>query len=213
MNYRILSAEYETSVAQPDGLKPSTLPEAAFAGRSNVGKSTLINSLTGRTSLARTSKTPGRTRMLNYFSVRWARQGEDEAEEQFESSFVDIPGYGYAQVSKKERDSWKRLVEAYLFGSRELEALVVLIDARRGPGEEELMQLGADIPAAKLPVLTKVDKLNQKERSRALKQAAAELGLHPDDIFVTGVAGGKSIGVEKLRGALGELLFPRGEGA
>ncbi len=205
MTYRILNAEYRTSVADPSSFAEADRPEAAFAGRSNVGKSTLINALSGRKALARTSKTPGRTRMLNYFDVRWEREAEEPM--RFESAFVDIPGFGYAQVSKKERKSWGDLVESYLFGSPALSVLVVLIDSRRGPQEEEMMLLGAEIEAVKMPVLTKVDKLNQKERSQAVTSAAAALGLKPHDLFLTGVGPGKMLGVDKLREAVGELLW------
>ncbi|MCB0343994.1 MAG: YihA family ribosome biogenesis GTP-binding protein [Bdellovibrionales bacterium] len=205
MNYRIISAEYQTSVAKPSDFADADLPEAAFVGRSNVGKSTLINALTGRKGLARTSKTPGRTRMLNYFDVRWAR--DVDAGEQFDARFVDIPGFGYAQVSKKERNSWQALIESYLFGSHALSALVVLIDARRGPQAEESMLLQADIDAVKLPVLTKIDKLNQKEKNKSIKETASILGLKPHDLYLTGIGPSKNLGIDKLREFVGELLW------
>src|SRR5262245_14804520 len=118
MPLRARNATFITSASSPSGFPPATLPEVAFAGRSNVGKSSLINSLTGKKGLARTSATPGRTRLLNWFSIE-APMGKDV-------QFVDLPGYGYAKVPREMRDSWRPLVEAAL-AERDTMKLVVVI--------------------------------------------------------------------------------------
>lgn len=138
------------------------LPQVAFAGRSNVGKSSLLNALTGRRLLARVSRTPGRTRGIAFFEIdgRWA--------------FADLPGYGYAKVSRAERDAWKTLVEGYFAGSRSLRKVCILVDARRGPGEDERMLAGylSDRGIAYGWVMTKTDKLAPAERRAAAARFA-----------------------------------------
>jgi len=134
------------------------LPEVAFAGRSNVGKSSLINRLTRAAGLARTSRTPGRTQQINVFA------GRDEI------AFADLPGYGFARVPQAVRSSWKGLVEGYLASRRELRAVVVIVDARRGIQRDDA-DLLAYLAAAGRPavlVANKIDKLKQGERVRAL---------------------------------------------
>ena len=133
------------------------LPQVAFAGRSNVGKSSLLNALVGQSRLARVSSTPGRTRGIALFEV----------EGRF--AFADLPGYGFARVSRSERESWKALVEGYLDGCRRLRKVYILVDVRRGPGEEE-QQLASFLSARSLPfrwVGTKADKLGARERVSA----------------------------------------------
>ena len=148
--------------------------EIAFAGRSNVGKSSLLNALTGQKNLARTSKTPGRTRCLNFFIV-----GERLA-------LVDLPGHGYARIAHSEAEKIARLIDQYLRQRRELKALVLLVDARRGPEEEELalVQL-LQAPSSRgengphlIVVATKCDKLKRAERGPALRRIEA-LGAVP----------------------------------
>lgn len=141
------------------------LPQVAFAGRSNVGKSSLLNALTGQKHLARTSRTPGRTRGIVFFEIegRYA--------------FADLPGYGFAKVSRDERDSWKTLLEGYFSSCRKLQKVYLLVDARRGPEEEERM-LAEYLSAAGVPyrwVATKVDKLKRTE----LKGATDKLSGTP----------------------------------
>jgi GTP-binding protein len=173
---KIVSAEFRLSVRRPEALPPGEHPEAAFLGRSNVGKSSLINALLGRKKLVRTSRTPGRTRALNFFLVngRW--------------QFVDLPGYGYAAVSREEKAAWGRLVLHYLEARQNLAAVVFLQDGRRLPGEEELF-LWEFLQArgrTVLPVLTKADKLKQGERARQLKavaQVLAPLGVSAGDFL------------------------------
>ena len=143
------------------GLPPNGAPEIAIAGRSNVGKSTLLNRLAGRKGLARTSKTPGRTRGLVMFSLRLGRGAPLS-----EIRLVDLPGYGFARVSRTERDAWQPLIEGYTRRRPSLALFVVLVDARRGlEGEERQLYewLGTENVPAQV-VLTKVDKLSASER-------------------------------------------------
>ncbi len=173
---KIISAEYSLSVHQAGQLPGGSLPEVAFLGRSNVGKSSLINTLLGRKKLVRTSSHPGCTRALNFFLVnrRWF--------------FVDLPGFGYAAVSKELKARWGELVLDYL-GTREtLVAVVFLQDGRRRPGPEELFlwQFLRERRRLVIPVLTKADKLKQGERSRQLKHLAetlAPLGLTAGEVI------------------------------
>lgn len=152
------AARFVISASQPAGFPDPTLPEIAFAGRSNVGKSSLINRLTGVAKLARTSNTPGRTRLINWFHVT-PRAGAP-------LFFVDLPGYGYAKVSRTERESWRPLIEAYLDARPPLRALVLLIDARRGAEREEmeLIEWLRDTEVRVIPVVTKIDKLAKNKR-------------------------------------------------
>ena len=170
MATRAKHASFITSAAQPAQFPPPTVPEVAFAGRSNVGKSSLINALTGTSGLARTSNTPGRTRLVNWFDVM-PPSGEPIA-------FVDLPGYGYAKVSKSMRAEWRPLIEAYLGDRSVLRGVVLLIDARRGPESEEIelaqWVLGNGVPV--IPVITKVDKLPKSKRKPLAVAASGELG-------------------------------------
>uniref|UniRef100_A0A7V4GA51 Probable GTP-binding protein EngB n=1 Tax=Desulfobacca acetoxidans TaxID=60893 RepID=A0A7V4GA51_9BACT len=164
---KILTAEFTLSVHRRADLPPPGRPEAAFLGRSNVGKSSLINTLLGRKRLVRTSSRPGCTRGLNFFLIngKWY--------------FVDLPGYGYAAVSWQVREGWGPLIMDYLLARPSLKAVVFLQDPRRLPGEEELFLWeklrGRGLPV--LPVLTKADKVKSGERRRHLEAIAA--GLSP----------------------------------
>jgi GTP-binding protein len=185
---KILAAELLTSAAGPEGFPAHELPEIAILGRSNVGKSSLINRITGRRSLARASGTPGKTRLLNFFRVRRA-EGE-------EIVLVDLPGYGYAKVSKGERRGWQVLIESYLERRANLRLAILLQDARRDPGPDEI-DLLPWLAARKVPVVgaaTKVDRLNARERASRLR-ALAEAGLPIDWIATSGRTGE---GVEAL---------------
>lgn len=168
---RAKKASFRVSAAQPGQFPAPEVPEVAFAGRSNVGKSSLINGLTGMSGLARTSNTPGRTRLVNWFDVVTPR-GHDVA-------FVDLPGYGYAKVSKSMREEWRPLIEAYLVDRPVLRAVVVLMDARRGPQDEErdLVAWLAEHEVPVIPVLTKIDKLAKSKRKPAGVAAGRELGI------------------------------------
>jgi GTP-binding protein len=173
---RIASAEFVAGAAKAEQIPPSTMfgeaPEIAFAGRSNVGKSSLLNMLLARKSLARTSNTPGRTRQVNFFDVQIAKETPPRM------VFVDLPGYGYAKVSKSEAHSWKNLIESYLVGRAMLRALYVLIDVRRGfePDDEDLIEYGQKSLAAGLRVsvvITKLDKLARNAQKPAVSKLSA----------------------------------------
>jgi GTP-binding protein len=167
----VVIAEFMTSAAGPSGWPAAGPPEIAFAGRSNVGKSSTINALCGRRGLALVSGTPGKTRLLNFFRV--VPRGGPELR------FVDLPGYGYAKVTKTERAAFQALVEPYVRQRATLAGVVALCDPRREPGAEEhdLLEwlVAAGRPA--LVVATKVDKLPRHERKPTLERLRAALGL------------------------------------
>lgn len=156
------------SAVKPDQYPPERIPEIAFAGRSNAGKSSLINALTNRKSLAKTSSTPGKTRLINFFLINKALY------------FVDLPGYGYAKVSHDERASWKPMVEGYVASRRTLKGMVIVSDIRREPGMEELAlnRWLADIAVPSIWILSKADKLSGNDQLR--QQAAALKALSVD---------------------------------
>ena len=189
-------------------------PEIAIAGRSNVGKSTLLNRLAGRKSLARTSKTPGRTRGLVMFALRFKRGGKNGAGADIpvdELRLIDLPGYGYAKVSHSERNSWQPLIEGYTRTRRALALFVILIDARRGIEDEERQLyewLGTENVPAQI-VFTKVDKLSAsdrgllRQRARALFRGGSGRG---GPLMVSGQTGE---GLPELWSAIWEATVPR----
>jgi GTP-binding protein len=173
--HRITVAELITSAGSAEGFPAPGAPEVAFLGRSNVGKSSLLNALVGRRALARTSSTPGKTRLLNWFRV--VRGGR-------ELWLVDLPGYGYAKVSKQERGEWKRWIEAYLEKRPTLRLAVLLQDLRRDPGEDEVLLLRwlAERGVPSLVALTKCDKLKPMRRAERVRTlgglpTSAETGM------------------------------------
>ena len=186
-------------VVSIDALPKDGKPEIAFAGRSNVGKSSLINALTGRTSLARVSVTPGRTRELNYFSL-----GRDGA-----LYLVDMPGYGYARASKAQVKGWTRLIGDYLKGRRELKRVFLLVDARHGikPNDEETMKLLDEAAVSYQVVLTKADKPKASEFAAIQEKVARDLAKHPaayPQVLTTSARMGG--GIEELRAAVAALV-------
>ena len=161
-------------MATPGGWRPEPrLPEVAFAGRSNVGKSSLINRLVQRKKLARVSNTPGRTREINFFDVNG------------EFVMADLPGYGYARVSKEQRASWRPLIEGYLLGSPTLKGVVQLLDVRRHPSDDDLQMLDflAHVGTPTIVVATKVDKLRPAERTGRVADLAREAGIELDQLI------------------------------
>ena len=166
------------------------LPEVCFLGRSNVGKSSLLNSLCSRRALARVSKTPGRTQAFNFFRVDFEIP-KGESSEVYRSSchFVDLPGYGYAKVAKSMRHKWAPMIEKYLLGRPNLELVLLLIDSRREPGEEVLMVSSIGDKEKLIVVMTKSDKLSRNELAQTKKRLSQSLGgrailgvstLHPE---------------------------------
>jgi GTP-binding protein len=171
-------------------------PEVAFAGRSNVGKSSLVNALTGRKTLARTSHTPGRTQQLNFFLL-----GE-------KLYLVDLPGYGYAKVSKTQVKAWTKTVKSYLRGRPNLRRVCLLIDGRHGikPVDRELMDMLDEAAVSFQVVLTKCDKVKPSELQQRLAATGAELKTHTaayPDIAVTSAH--KATGIEELRAEIAAL--------
>lgn len=187
--------DFIKGVVRIDGLPLDGRPEVAFAGRSNVGKSSLINALTGRKALARVSVTPGRTRELNFFSL-----GKDG-----QLYLVDMPGYGYAKAAKAQVKGWNRLIEDYLKGRQQLRRLFLLVDSRHGlkPTDRETMALMDEAAVSYQAVLTKSDKPKSDELKKVLDGVAAELAKHPaayPDVLVTSAREG--YGLADLRGAI-----------
>lgn len=199
----IRSLEFIGGMAAAGGWRPDAgLPEVAFAGRSNVGKSSLLNRLVHRKKFARVSNTPGRTREINFFKVNG----------QF--VLVDLPGYGYARISKERRAEWKPLIESYLRGSHDLRGIVQLLDVRHDPtpDDQRMLEFLGDLGVPTIVVLTKIDKLTPAERSRRIANVARELDLDDDQVIpfsaVTGE--GRNDLAEAIEALLGQPSW-RGE--
>ncbi|MBA97386.1 MAG: ribosome biogenesis GTP-binding protein YihA/YsxC [Sulfitobacter sp.] len=188
--------EFVKGVVAMDGLPPADRMEVCFAGRSNVGKSTLINALTGMKALARASNTPGRTQEINYFTA-----GADHY-------LVDLPGYGYANAPLPVVEKWQKLLKQYLSGRQTLRRAFVLIDARHGVKkvDDEIMALLDSSAVTFQCVLTKSDKVKEVERSRVLDQVRTALAKHPaafPEIVVT--SSEKGWGIPTLRAIIATL--------
>lgn len=172
----IKRAEYVTGAAYPAQLIGGDTPEIAVAGRSNVGKSSFINLITGNSKLAKTSKDPGRTRLVNYFSVNGG-----------EFNLVDLPGYGFARVSDDEKLKWAELIEAYFAARKNLRHVFLLLDVRREPGEGDVQMINYMYHYA-IPftvVLTKADKLSRSQTIVRRRQTAQALKIGADNIIVS----------------------------
>lgn len=169
----VLDASFVAGASSLEQLPAPTFAELAFAGRSNVGKSSLINNLVARKKLVRTSSAPGCTRAINVFRVR-VRTEAGEAH----LDLVDLPGYGYARRSKSERKSWGPLIDSFLTGRPGLRAVIVIVDVRRGaePDDQQLLEFLDSIEVPALVVATKTDKLPVSKRKLALQALQQELG-------------------------------------
>ena len=188
--------DFVKGVVAMSGLPPADRPEICFAGRSNVGKSTLINALTGRKALARASNTPGRTQEINYFAL-----GD-------RLYLVDLPGYGYANAPLPKVQAWQALLKQYLSGRATLRRAFVLIDARHGikPVDEEIMALLDSAAVTFQCVLTKADKIKAAEHARLLSQVRGRLAAHPaafPELILT--SSEKGDGIATLRATIAGL--------
>ncbi|MBE6753002.1 MAG: YihA family ribosome biogenesis GTP-binding protein [Ruminococcaceae bacterium] len=190
---KLEKAEFEFAAGTAQQLPVCDMPEAVFAGRSNVGKSSLINRLTCRKSLARVSSQPGKTATINFYSIDGAR-------------LVDLPGYGFAKVSRDEKQRWAELIEGYFAQERDIRLLVLLIDSRHAPSQGDIDMLDfleqTGLPA--VIALTKVDKLNKSQRAARLAALPDELGCDEDMLIPFSAVTGE--GTEQLSKLILEAL-------
>lgn len=180
-----------------EALPPMHFPEIAFAGRSNVGKSSLVNAITGQRTLAHASNTPGRTRELNFFLL---------AEKLM---LVDLPGYGYAKAGRKEVKQWNDLVMAYLCGRPNLKRVLLLIDSRHGLKDNDIttMKLLDESAVSYQIVLTKLDKISDEDAKQVLAETMAKLKKHPAAMsVVVSSSSEKKWGIKELRGSLAAFV-------
>jgi GTP-binding protein len=187
-------------MASASGWRPeTTLPEIAFAGRSNVGKSSLLNKLVRRKTFARVSNTPGRTREINFFEVN----------KQF--VLVDLPGYGYARVSKERRAEWRPLIEGYLRRSANLRGVVQLIDVRREPSDDDLQMLEflSELGTPTIVAVTKIDKLTKADAGARVDELTMALGLDADQVIPFSAVTG--VGRDELASAITSLMGAAGD--
>ncbi|OAS84905.1 MULTISPECIES: ribosome biogenesis GTP-binding protein YihA/YsxC [Metabacillus] len=171
---KVTSSEIVISAVKPDQYPAVDLPEIALAGRSNVGKSSFINKMLARKSLARTSSKPGKTQTLNFYIINEILH------------FVDVPGYGYAKVSKKEREAWGKMIETYITTREQLRAVVLLIDVRHPPSKDDVLMYGFlkhyEIPT--IIVATKADKIPKSKWQKHVKIIKDSLNMEKSDSFV-----------------------------
>lgn len=187
------ACDFVMGVAQLGQLPPATLSEIAFAGRSNVGKSSLVNALTGRKTLARTSNTPGRTQELNYFNLGG------------HLFMVDMPGYGYAKVSKEKVSDWTNLIYAYLRGRQTLRCVLILIDSRHSlkSTDLDLMKMLDETAVSYRIVLTKTDKVKTQELDKVITDIEQSLKKHPAAYpYVMKTSSVENQGIAELRATI-----------
>ena len=191
--------EFMLSVVSMDTLPPPDLPEVCFAGRSNVGKSSLINALTNQKKLAKASNTPGRTRELNYFNV------------QDRLRLVDLPGFGYARASKTDIAKWTKLTRQFLRGRAPLRRVFLLVDSRHGfkPGDIEVMDMLDETAVIYQIVLTKIDKIKPPAVTKLMKNVKKRIAKRPAAYpNVIATSSEKKIGIDELRAEIGALALP-----
>ena len=201
---KIKKSELETVAVKPSQYPPVGLPEIAFAGRSNVGKSSLLNLLTGRKALARVSGSPGKTRTINFYKVN------------DEFRIVDLPGYGYAKISKSVSENWGEMMEAYLSNREGLKKVIQLVDVRHAPSAQDvqmyeyLKYYGLD----GIVVATKADKVSRNELQKCISVIRKTLGLSPEDKVIP-ISSLKRTGHDILLGEIEKLLeeVPEGQAA
>ncbi len=194
---RVLDARFLTTAVEEGGWPPGDVPEIAFVGRSNVGKSSMINALTGRRKLVRVSNTPGRTRTLNFFDVVLERDGERRT-----VRLADLPGYGFAKVSKAERSSWEGMITSYLQRRVSLRGVVAIVDAEVGATEDDVRTLTYLVSAGRrvLVAATKVDRLGKAHRKPRLAATAERLSVPRDTVL--GFSATEKLGVPEVWEAL-----------
>ena len=171
---KVINAEIVISAVKPEQYPDTDLPEFALAGRSNVGKSSFINKMIGRKALARISSKPGKTQTLNFYLINEMLH------------FVDVPGYGYAKVSKKEREAWGRMIETYLTRRDQLKAVVQIVDLRHAPSKDDVMMYEF-VKHHNIPVIliaTKADKIPKGKWEKHLKVVKETLDVDPNDPIV-----------------------------
>lgn len=197
---KITKAELQTVCGITSKLPVNALPEFAFAGRSNVGKSSLINALVCRKGLARTSSQPGKTQTINFFLLNDALY------------FVDLPGYGYAKVTKELVAKWGRMIERYLTSSKQLRRIFLLVDIRHEPSENDKAMYAWIVSRGLQPVViaTKLDKINRSQTAKQLAMIRRALGMGSDDILVPCSSQTKQ-GIPELWDIMESALTPKQE--
>ncbi len=192
----IHKVELTISAVKPGQYPNTSFPDLAFAGRSNVGKSSLINKLLNRKSLARVSQKPGKTATINFYNI------DDTI------NFVDLPGYGFAKVSKEEKRRWGKMIETYLNTRKTLSQVILLVDSRHKPTEDDIMMLSfiRGVCPRAVVVATKYDKLKPSQRQGALKLIIDTLNLEGDDIII-GFSAVNGTGVEEFWTYVNEIVL------
>ncbi|MCL4791888.1 MAG: ribosome biogenesis GTP-binding protein YihA/YsxC [Gammaproteobacteria bacterium] len=190
------AARFITSAARAAQFVADQGREVAFAGRSNAGKSSAINAILNRRDFARTSKTPGRTQLINFFALDDVRR------------LVDLPGYGYAQVSKEMREHWRELLDDYFHARDSLTGLILVVDSRRGLGDSDwqMLEWAHALNGPIHVLLTKADKLSRQEAAATLAKAREELG---PEVTVQLFSATKKLGLDEARGCLNTMLEVR----
>ncbi len=204
---RILDARFLTTAVSAQGWPDASLAEIAFVGRSNVGKSSMINALAGRRKLVRVSKTPGRTRTINFFEIDLEWDGRAER-----VRIGDLPGYGFARVSKAERARWDRMITQYLAQRDSLKIVVSIVDAEVGPtaSDQQMLEYLTTLSPRVLVVATKADRIPKARRNMTWKEIAKKLGLTADRVVLFSAVDGS--GVQEVWDALLNTLSSEAKG-